>query len=406
MAGKTPELLGQAPAWLESLERVSLAALVERPVLVIGERGTGKELIAERLHFLSPRWGKPFVKVNCGALSEDLLDSELFGHEAGSFTGATRRRLGRFEQANGGTLFLDEIATASLKVQEKLLRVVEYGEFQRLGAEETQTCDVRLVAATNVDLPARAADGRFRPDLLDRLAFEVVTLAPMRARREDITLLADYFGKRISRELEADFPGFSFAARRALEAYSWPGNVRELKNVAERATFRTLAAQANGAPLGQIELAGDLLDPFASPWRPAADLSPAPTRAAANSLPSSPAGAADPRSSVAGEEKQQAPLPSAAAGPIDFEHEVRTFERRLLEEALAASGRRQKAAAERLGLTYHQMRGLLRKYGYTREGAGGADDGAAGDGEVRAMPEGDAGRANAAPGRTLPASSS
>ena len=216
MASPTPpELIGQSATWLESLERVSLAALVERPILVIGERGTGKELIAERLHYLSPRWDKPFVKVNCGALSQDLLDSELFGHEAGAFTGATKRRQGRFEQADGGTLFLDEIATASMQVQEKLLRVVEYGEFQRLGGEDTLHADVRIVAATNVDLPARASEGRFRADLLDRLAFDVITLAPLRARPEDIILLAEYFGQRIARELEGDFPGWS---RSALEA--------------------------------------------------------------------------------------------------------------------------------------------------------------------------------------------
>ncbi len=267
-----PELIGQSPLWVDTLERVSLAALVERPILVIGERGTGKELVAERLHFLSPRWDKPFVKVNCAALSDDLLDSELFGHEAGAFTGATKRRHGRFEQADGGTLFLDEIATASMEVQEKLLRVVEYGEFQRLGGEDTLTADVRVVAATNVDLPARAADGRFRADLLDRLAFDVVTLAPLRARPEDIQLLAEHFGQRIARELEGDFPGWSLEAMAAMQAHDWPGNVRELKNTAERATFRVMAAQANGAPLGPVTLTTDMLDPFASPWRPSAEI--------------------------------------------------------------------------------------------------------------------------------------
>src|SRR5262245_12156023 len=280
-----PELIGQSKTWLESLERVSLAAQVERPILVIGERGTGKELIAERLHYLSPRWDKPFVKVNCGALSDDLLDSELFGHEQGAFTGATKRRQGRFEQADGGTLFLDEIATASLQVQEKLLRVVEYGEFQRLGGEDTLTCDVRIVAATNVDLPARAAEGRFRADLLDRLAFDVITLAPLRARPEDIVLLAEHFGQRIARELEGDFPGWSREALDAMCGHTWPGNVRELRNAAERATFRTMAAQANGAPLGPVQITADLLDPFASPWRPPKELSETPPISAARPAP-------------------------------------------------------------------------------------------------------------------------
>ena len=174
--------IGESPEWLEALEKASFVAGLDRPVLVIGERGTGKELIGERLHFLSKRWNGPFVKVNCAALNEELLDSELFGHEQGSFTGATARRIGRFEQADGGTIFLDEIATATQRVQEKLLRVIEYGEFQRLGGQDVLTCDVRVSAATNIDLPDAVARGKFRADLLDRLAFEVVTLPPLRAR--------------------------------------------------------------------------------------------------------------------------------------------------------------------------------------------------------------------------------
>ena len=354
-APSPPELIGQSANWLETLERVSLAALVERPILVIGERGTGKELIAERLHYLSPRWDKPFVKVNCGALSQDLLDSELFGHEAGSFTGATKRRQGRFEQADGGTLFLDEIATASLQVQEKLLRVVEYGEFQRLGGEDTINCDVRIVAATNVDLPARAAEGRFRADLLDRLAFDVITIAPLRARPEDVMLLADYFGQRIARELEGSFPGWAREALEAMCDHDWPGNVRELRNAAERATFRTMAAQANGAPLGPVTLSVDMLDPFNSPWRPGKDMfaQPEPTRA----QPAPPPAA------------QSAPPPAAPSGPVAFNDVVAEFEKKLIATALEVCGNHQKKAADHLGLSYHQMRGLLRKYGYGREGA-------------------------------------
>jgi psp operon transcriptional activator len=355
-----PELIGQSATWLESLERVSLAALVERPILVIGERGTGKELIAERLHYLSPRWEKPFVKVNCGALSEDLLDSELFGHEAGAFTGATKRRQGRFEQADGGTLFLDEIATASLQVQEKLLRVVEYGEFQRLGGEDTIHADVRIVAATNVDLPARAAEGRFRADLLDRLAFDVITLAPLRARPEDIILLAEYFGQRIARELEGDFPGWSRDALEAMVAHAWPGNVRELRNAAERATFRTMAAQANGAPIGPVTVTANLLDPFNSPWRPARDLF-APTTA-------QPVAAVVTEAVVIEAKASAAP---AEDGPVDLNALVSELEKRLIEAALETCRGHQRKAADHLGLSYHQMRGLLRKYGYGRDGAGG-----------------------------------
>jgi psp operon transcriptional activator len=350
-----PELIGQSPIWLATLERVSLAALVERPILVIGERGTGKELIAERLHYLSPRWEKPFVKVNCAALSDDLLDSELFGHEQGAFTGATKRRQGRFEQADGGTLFLDEIATASMEVQEKLLRIVEYGEFQRLGGEDTLTADVRVVAATNVDLPARAEEGRFRADLLDRLAFDVITLAPLRARPDDIQLLAEHFGQRIARELEGSFPGWSPTAMAAMLQHDWPGNIRELKNAAERATFRTLAAQANGAPFGPVTFSADMLDPFASPWRPAVDMAKTDTR-------SRPA----PQPPQAESRPEPAPAPAAPSGPVNFETAVQALEKRLLEDALAAEKGHQRKAADRLGLSYHQMRGLLRKYGYGR----------------------------------------
>ena len=355
-APSPPELIGQSATWLETLERVSLAALVERPILVIGERGTGKELIAERLHYLSPRWDKPFVKVNCGALSQDLLDSELFGHEAGSFTGATKRRQGRFEQADGGTLFLDEIATASLQVQEKLLRVVEYGEFQRLGGEDTITCDVRIVAATNVDLPARASEGRFRADLLDRLAFDVITIAPLRARPEDVMLLADYFGQRIARELEGDFPGWAREALEAMCDHEWPGNVRELRNAAERATFRTMAAQANGASRGPVTLSVDMLDPFNSPWRPGKEMS----------TPLAPARPA-PVAALPAETAARVEAP-ASSGPVDFNAIVAELEKKLIGAALETCSNHQKKAAEHLGLSYHQMRGLLRKYGYGREG--------------------------------------
>jgi len=339
---EAPQLLGQAPAWLAALEHVSMVATLERPMLVIGERGTGKELIGERLHFLSRRWDQPFVKVNCAALSEDLLDSELFGHEAGAFTGATKRRAGRFEQADGGTLFLDEIATASLKVQEKLLRVVEYGEFQRLGGETVLECDVRVVAATNVHLPGAVEAGHFRADLLDRLAWDVITLPPLRARRGDASLMADFFAARLAREMGLDFPGFSPEAVAMIDAGHWPGNVRELKNVAERAAHRALS-RAPSAPVG---LTPDDLDPFASPFAP----KPAgkPEKQADFGQVSSPA------------------LPEPRRG-VDFEAQVAAFEIALMEDALNRHERHQGKAAEALGLSYHQFRGLLKKHGYGRK---------------------------------------
>jgi len=173
-AGVLPPLVGESPSFLGMLDMVSRLAPLDRPVLVIGERGTGKELVAARLHFLSRRWDRPLVKLNCAALAESLLESELFGHEAGAFTGATRRRLGRFELAQGGSLFLDEIAHCSLAVQEKLLRAVEYGEFERVGGSQTLACDVRVIGATNADLPSLSSAGRFRADLLDRLCHRSV----------------------------------------------------------------------------------------------------------------------------------------------------------------------------------------------------------------------------------------
>lgn len=201
MTGTSDNLLGESNNFLEVLEQVSKLAPLEKPVLVIGERGTGKELIASRLHYLSDRWQGPFISLNCAALNENLLDSELFGHEAGAFTGAQKRHLGRFERADGGTLFLDELATAPMLVQEKLLRVIEYGQLERVGGNHSLQVNVRLVCATNEDLPALAAAGKFRADLLDRLAFDVVQLPPLRERRSDILVMADHFAIQMCREL-------------------------------------------------------------------------------------------------------------------------------------------------------------------------------------------------------------
>ncbi|QCO14985.1 phage shock protein operon transcriptional activator [Azospirillum brasilense] len=322
-----PSLLGESPAFHAVLAHVSRVAPLERPLLVIGERGTGKELIAARLHYLSRRWDRPFVKVNCAALTESLLDSELFGHEAGAFTGAIRRQIGRVEQADGGTLFLDEIATASAAVQEKLLRAVEYGEIERVGGR-TQTVDVRVIGATNADLPALAEAGRFRADLLDRLAFDVVTLPPLRARREDIPVLAEHFALGMVRELERSlFPGFAPRALEQLLDHGWPGNVRELRNAVERSV-------AASDPEGLVEEI--LLDPFASAWRPAAPAVSAPSPAAEEA-------------------------PPVAAG--DFQEQVRRFEAGLLETALERHRFNQRQTAEALGLGYHQLRGLLKKHG-------------------------------------------
>jgi psp operon transcriptional activator len=335
-----PPLLGQAPPFLELMEAVSRVAPLDRPVLVIGERGTGKELIAARLHFLSPRWDRPLVKLNAAALPETLLESELFGHEAGAFTGAVRRRAGRFELADTGSLFLDEIASTTLAVQERLLRVVEYGTFERLGGAATIAVDVRLIGATNVDLPSEAAAGRFRDDLLDRLAFDVLTVPPLHVRRDDLPLLAEHFGRAMAHDLGwSDFPGFGRDAMQALLAYPWPGNVRELKNVVERAVYR---APRPDRPVAEVQF-----DPFASPYRPA------PRRTAAEAPPH-----LAPRPDEA-----PRPLPDPTEAARDFQAATAAYERALLEQALVRNRHQQRATAADLGLSYHQLRHQLRKHG-------------------------------------------
>ena len=237
--GAVEQFIGQSLAFLDAVERASRAAPFNRPVLVIGERGTGKELIAERLHHLSSRWAGPLIIMNCAALPENLIETELFGHEAGSFTGAAKTRHGRFEEADGGTLFLDELGTLSMPAQDRLLRAIEYGEITRIGASKPISVDVRIVAATNENLPSLVEQGRFRADLLDRLSFEVITLPPLRARHGDIPVLAEHFGRRMAVELDwPNWPGFSSRATAELEAYHWPGNVREIRNVVERAVYR------------------------------------------------------------------------------------------------------------------------------------------------------------------------
>ncbi|GAN54816.1 phage shock protein operon transcriptional activator [Tanticharoenia sakaeratensis] len=331
-----PTPIGQAPSFLAMLDHVSRLAPLDRSVLVIGERGTGKELIAARLALLSGRWDKPLIKLNCAALSESLLDSELFGHEAGSFTGAQRRRLSRFERANHGTLFLDEIATASLAVQEKLLRVIEYGSFERVGGNETIEVDVRVVGATNADLPAMAAKGTFRADLLDRLAFDVVAIPPLRDRPTDIPILAEHFARRMTAELDRKlFAGFAPGALRTLMNHDWPGNVRELRNVIERSVYRM---ERTERPLDEI-----ILDPFR------AVRSMRPLTAPAPSVP----------------EAAAAPVarPDPSGDGETFTDRVRNFERRMLEDALMDAQFSQRRAAEILGLTYYQFRHHLRLHG-------------------------------------------
>jgi psp operon transcriptional activator len=307
------EALGESEEFLQFQERLSQVAPIDRPVLLIGERGTGKELAASRLHFLSRRWQGPLTALNCSALSPSLIESELF----------------RFEAADGGSLFLDEIGTIPMEVQEKILRVVEYGTIERVGSSESIEVDVRIIAATNADLAGLVSEGRFKQDLLDRLSFEVLFLPPLRERKGDILLLANHFAARMAFELgRKEIPRFSDEAAASLESYAWPGNVRELKNLVERAVYRSTSPL-----IKEIEF-----DPFRSPF---------PTH---------------------GPPKEERPTESTDRHFFDdlvdetFNEAVRRLEIRLLKEALKRAKFNQKKAARILGLTYHQFRGLYRKY--------------------------------------------
>ena len=342
---RSEQFIGQSFAFLDAVERASRAAPLNRPVLVIGERGTGKELIAERLHHLSSRWAGPLIVMNCAALPENLIEAELFGHEAGSFTGAAKTRHGRFEEADGGTLFLDELGTLSMPAQDRLLRATEYGEITRIGASRPISVDVRIVAATNENLPAQVDKGKFRADLLDRLSFEVITLPPLRSREGDVPLLAEHFGRRMAVELDwPNWPGFTPRAMAEFEAYPWPGNVRELRNVVERAVYRHEDPER---PIDEIQF-----NPFHSPWSPSS-ADTVQTHAAA---------------AEAAVEEVAAPLhlASSTTPPTtttnDFRGAVDAYERVLLEDALRRNRYNQRATAAALGLSYDQLRHALKRH--------------------------------------------
>src|SRR5215213_9326288 len=341
------QFVGQSLAFLDAVERASRAAPLNRPVLVIGERGTGKELIAERLHHLSSRWAGPLIVMNCAALPENLIEAELFGHEAGSFTGAAKTRHGRFEEADGGTLFLDELGSLSMPAQDRLLRATEYGEITRIGASRPISVDVRNVAATNENLPDLVDKGKFRADLLDRLSFEVITLPPLRAREGDIPLLAEHFGRRMSAELEwPNWPGFSGRALAGLEAYHWPGNVRELRNTVERAVYRHEDPER---PIDEI-----VFDPFHSPWAPTGGppfvARPAPSPAAVETAPDE------------GQLASVAAVSLPSVSTSDLRGAVAAYERQLLEDALSRNRFNQRATASALGLSYDQLRHALKRH--------------------------------------------
>ena len=311
--GKRYRIVSISPQIQTILEEVEQMASIPRPVLITGERGVGKELIAAALHFGGVRARRPFVTLNCAAVSENLLESELFGHEKGSFTGATEMRRGRFENADGGTLFLDEVGNTSVEFQKNVLRVIEYQEFERIGGTRTVKVDVRVVAATNADLDKEIEEGRFRADLYDRLRFTEINLPPLRARPEDVRPLVEFFSRELSREVPSiAHREFSEETYAAMESYAWPGNVRELKFAAERALC---VAREERVEVG--------------------DLPP---------------------------EVREGELGNQTSGGT-FDEQVAAVEGGLLRRALSAAGGSQKDAASTLGLTYDRFRHLLRKHG-------------------------------------------
>lgn len=340
-------LIGESEAFIDCMQQISRLAVFNRPILIIGERGTGKELVAARLHYLSPRWEGPRIALNCAAFAENLLESELFGYEPGAFTGAQRLKPGRFELAHGGTLFLDELAQSPLPMQEKLLRVLEYQEFERVGGTDTLQVDVRVIAATNQDLPSLCEKGKFKRDLLDRLSFEVITIPPLRARIEDIPMLAGFFSRRMAVELDfARPPLFSKHAMEQLMTYAWPGNIRELKNVVERATSRT-----EGEPIiEEIDF-----DPFESPFRPLSE--PERKGKVAENQP---------------KHRDHSPhnklIEARKDDNLNLKDAIAEMERGFIQQALEIYQFHLGHTADKLGISYHQLRRLMKKHGLSRLG--------------------------------------
>ncbi len=326
LAGRRWQIVGASAHLTKVMDKVERVAQVPRPVLVLGERGTGKELVARAIHHFSPRAAEPFVTINCAAVPESLLESELFGHEEGAFTGATRQKEGKFGLADGGTLFLDEIGNMSLEFQAKILRVLEYQRFERVAGSESIQVDVRVIAATNADLRAKMEEGSFRSDLYDRLAFELIDLPPLRDRPDDIPALAAHFLGRFREEVAGiEAAELSADALDALASYSFPGNVRELKNIVERAAYATSGPRLRAADI----------DEALPPQR--------------------------------GERTASGPASFVDDPTSPLSARVETFERALCRDALERARYNQREAAAALGLTYDQFRQRYRKYRLGKE---------------------------------------
>ena len=320
-------IIGRSAPMLDVFRMVETVCRTNSTILLTGESGTGKELVANAIHALSLRRDKPFVAVNCGAMPEALLESELFGHVRGAFTGAESHKKGLIEAADGGTIFLDEIGEMSPPMQVKLLRVLQERKYRRVGGTEESASNIRVIAATNRDLPAMVGEGKFREDLFYRLNVIPIKLPALRERGDDVPLIAEHFLAKYTREMGKTFDGFSPDAVAALRQYSWPGNVRELENVVERAVALEQGHRVEADRLPEQLLSGRPATPLAG--------SRAGVAAAAN-------------------------LPEAG---FSLERHLQDVERGHLERALTQVGGVQTRAAELLGLSFRQFRYLAKKYG-------------------------------------------
>ena len=333
-------IVGKSPAMQQVFKMVGRVAHSEAPVMITGETGTGKELVARAIHAYSQRSAKSFIAINCAAIPEQLLESELFGHEKGSFTGATGQRAGRFEQCHGGTLFLDEIGDMPLSLQSKILRVLQDGQFSRVGGNETLKSDVRIVAATNKNLEYEVSEKRFREDLFYRLNVVRVQLPPLRQRIEDIQLLAEYFLQKVAAQKRLPRLRLSGEAVRLLEGYPWPGNVRELENTIQRAC---------------VLASSDILLPKDLPLGNVAPLEPG--RSAGG--PPTAAGPITPEQAI------DALLKAAAANPET--QLLPWLEREFTAHAMSVTRGNQVRAAKLLGITRATLRKRLERFGIAKE---------------------------------------